>query len=104
MIDRLQAIAGSDPSALEGFVLAGGASSRMGIDKAKLMIGEATFVERTAAALSAVTSLVRVVGSPQKTGPSTLPPVGDVFENWGALGGLHAALSACGAAWAAVIA
>jgi molybdopterin-guanine dinucleotide biosynthesis protein A len=100
MMDQSQDGGRSDLSSLEGFVLAGGASSRMRSDKAKLVLNERTFVERTAA----VATVVSVVGSPEKTGQAKLRAVGDVFENWGALGGLHAALSACGATWAAVVA
>jgi molybdopterin-guanine dinucleotide biosynthesis protein A len=33
-----------------------------------------------------------------------LPDVPDVYMAWGALGGVHAALSACSAEWAAVVA
>jgi molybdopterin-guanine dinucleotide biosynthesis protein A len=89
---------------LEGFVLAGGASSRMGTDKAQLLINGQTFVERIATALAVVTNVVNVVGSLEKESESQLVNVKDVFEKWGALGGLHAALSACRATWALVVA
>src|ERR1700730_18428557 len=91
---------------IEGFILAGGASSRMGTDKARLVLGGQTFIERIASALSAIASRVTIVGSNRggadesvllsgrASGDShTLPVVHDVFEKWGALGGLHAALS-----------
>src|SRR2546430_17389866 len=47
---------------LEGFILAGGASSRMGVDKSELVLGGQTFVERVATALSAVTNTITVCG------------------------------------------
>ena len=88
---------------IEGFILAGGASSRMGADKSLLRLGRRTFVELAADALSPVARGVRVVGSTPAAGGHGLPVVRDVYENLGALGGLHAALSACGASWAAVV-
>lgn len=39
---------------IEGFILTGGASSRMGRDKSRLELGGKTFVERAAIALSAI--------------------------------------------------
>ena len=94
---------------IEGFILVGGASSRMGSDKAQLYLDGRSFVERVAGALSSVAARVSLVGASsaaaaagvQTTG---LPFVPDVYEKWGALGGLHAALCACRAPWAAVVA
>jgi molybdopterin-guanine dinucleotide biosynthesis protein A len=96
---------------IEGFVLAGGTSSRMGTDKAQLVLGGQTFIERIARALQSVASKVTVVGSNREgendrvnLSGHTLPVVPDVFEKWGALGGLHAALSAARTDWALVVA
>lgn len=77
----------------EGFILAGGASSRMGADKAALRLGGETFVGRIAGALRAVAPRVRVVSSRHAGEAWGLPVVSDVFESRGALGGLHAALA-----------
>jgi molybdopterin-guanine dinucleotide biosynthesis protein A len=88
---------------VEGFILAGGASSRMGTDKARLLIGDESFVQRIGRQLSKVTPKVSVVGKMDPTG-LTFPVVQDVHERWGALGGLHAALAACEAQWALVVA
>jgi molybdopterin-guanine dinucleotide biosynthesis protein A len=88
----------------EGFILAGGASSRMGTDKSRLVLGGRTFVERIETALSAIASNVRIVGPLENNPGSPLATVPDVFAAWGALGGVHAALSACGADWAVVVA
>jgi molybdopterin-guanine dinucleotide biosynthesis protein A len=88
---------------IEGFILVGGASSRMGADKALLRLGGRTFVELAAGALGSVAGVVRVVGSRPGTAGHGLAVVRDVYENLGALGGLHAALSACGVRWAAVL-
>ena len=88
---------------IEGFILVGGASSRMGADKSLLRLGRRTFVEIVAEALRPLANSVRVVGSRPSSAGHGLGVVPDVHENLGALGGLHAALSACGARWAAVV-
>lgn len=85
----------------EAFILAGGASSRMGTDKSQLLLEDQTFVKRIAATLLTVTNSVRLVGGQENSG---LPAVADVYPHWGALGGLHAALSACRSEWAIVVA
>ena len=88
---------------VEGFILAGGASSRMGRDKSSLRLGGRTFVERVAAALSQVTERVSVVSSRHEGECSGLPVVRDVFADAGALGGIHSALLQARAPWAAVV-
>ena len=88
-----------------GFILVGGASSRMGTDKARLDFGGQTFVERIRAALASVTTETSLVGAQEKCAAwPQLPAVPDVHVKWGALGGLHAALAACRAEWAAIVA
>jgi molybdopterin-guanine dinucleotide biosynthesis protein A len=102
---------------IEGFILIGGRSRRMGTDKARLMLGGQTFVEKIAVELLAVTPLVTIVGGTTsnavggtppaaelKTQNSKLKTISDVYPNWGALGGVHAALSACRAEWALTVA
>ena len=91
---------------IEGFILVGGASSRMGTDKALLELGGRSFVERIHAALSSITTKTSLVGPPERIGhrAAALPIVPDVHVEWGALGGLHAALAACRVEWAAVVA
>lgn len=89
---------------VQGFILVGGASRRMGQDKAQLRLGPETMLERLAARLYSVTSSVTLVGSPQAYVGHSLPTVPDVYEKWGALGGIHAALSAAKTDWIIVIA
>ena len=89
----------------------------MGTDKARLVLGRQTFIERIAVALSAVTSSVTIVGLSPEGGNEAVNPAGrepgnthflpavpDVFEKWGALGGVHGALAAARAEWAFVVA
>jgi molybdopterin-guanine dinucleotide biosynthesis protein A len=86
---------------IEAFILAGGASRRMGTDKSQLLIERQTFTERIAETLLQLTDSVVVVG---RAGESTLPGIPDVYPQWGALGGLHAALAACQREWAIIVA
>lgn len=88
---------------IEGFILAGGLSSRMGVDKARLRLGRRTFVEIAAGALTTISDSVSIVGARAGVESHGLRVVRDVHEGLGALGGLHAALGACGAQWAAVV-
>jgi molybdopterin-guanine dinucleotide biosynthesis protein A len=89
--------------AIEGYILAGGESRRMGTDKSRLVLDGQSFVERIAGELLVVTSSIKVVGNTPRTqfNQQTVP---DVYPRWGALGGVHAALSACSANWALVVA
>ena len=87
---------------VEAFILAGGASSRMGTDKSQLLIDRQTFTERISETLLKLTDSVTLVGRQLDT--SVLPSVPDVYPQWGALGGLHAALAACKRDWAIVAA
>jgi len=89
---------------IEGFILAGGASSRMGEDKSLLRLDGRTFVESAADALRSVSTSVGVVSSRHEAETHGLPLVRDLHAGLGALGGLHAALASCRAEWAAILA
>lgn len=78
---------------IDGYILAGGASSRMGTDKAALEVGGLSFVERVAAALRPVARELFLVSSRHGESRWGLPVVADLVENSGAMGGLHAALA-----------
>ena len=73
----------------------------MGTDKSQLLLENQTFVERIAATLLTVTNTIRLVGGSHNL---KLPVVADVYPQWGALGGLQAALSACRSEWAIIVA
>ena len=89
---------------IEGFILVGGLSSRMGTDKARLLVEGRTFVERIAGELARVAQSVTLVGNDSKDLTLKLPSASDVYKVWGALGGVHAAISACRSEWAMVVA
>ncbi len=81
------------PSGLIGVVLAGGLSSRLGHDKARIRLagGEsADLLARTAALLAPLTDKVVVVGREQ-AGYTCLP---DLDPGCGPVGGIHTALAA----------
>lgn len=88
-------------SPVTGAVLVGGASSRMGSDKAALVMDGSTMLERTLSTLRSLCSEVMVVGAVGQRVPelsSSAPPariVHDHRANAGPLAGLEAALAAC---------
>jgi molybdopterin-guanine dinucleotide biosynthesis protein A len=90
-------------SEVEGFILAGGASSRMGADKAALALDGETFVARVQHALGSVVARMSVVSSRAGHDALGLPVVRDVHAGAGALGGIHAALASSRAPWAFVV-
>ena len=87
---------------IDGFILSGGQSRRMGRDKCELTLNGQTFVERISDRMKPVTSSIRIIGRP--VAQSTLPQLADVYPDWGALGGVHAALANCSSEWALVVA
>lgn len=98
-------------TALDGYVLTGGRSSRMKTDKAALRFGDSTFAERAVAALQKIAarrvSLVvgtNQFGEPNKILPSGIPQINDVFPNKAALGGIYTALLCTKTEWAAILA
>lgn len=86
----------------QAFILAGGQSRRMGTDKSQLRIQNQTFTDRIAATLLEVTGSVTLVGAHQQN--PRFQTVADVYPQWGALGGLHAALANCRNEWALIVA
>ncbi len=91
-------------NSIEGFILVGGASSRMGTDKSRLLLNGETFVERIAKELLSLADSVKIVGNDSAHLDLQLPSAADIYPGWGALGGVHAALAACRSRWAAIVA
>ncbi len=89
---------------ISGFILVGGASRRMGTDKARLILKGQTFVQRIADELSRVAHSVTVVGRDVERLDVNLSGVADIYPDWGALAGIHGALAACQTPWALVVA
>jgi molybdenum cofactor guanylyltransferase len=88
-----------------GIILAGGRSSRMGIDKALLEIDGETLLARSTRAVSAVVNEVLIVGRtelpPQIVGT---PAIEDMYPGAGPLGGIASGLARVGAKRALVVA
>ena len=88
MYDRSMATVFTDVTA---FILAGGKSTRMGTDKALVMLEGRTLLARMLELARSICANVRIVGDPAKFG-AFASVVGDVFQACGPLGGIHAAL------------
>ena len=77
--------------AITAFILAGGKSTRMGADKAFVILDGQTLLARALNVARSLTPTVRIVGDAQKFSPFA-PTVEDIFPNCGPLAGIHAAL------------
>ena len=96
------------PSRRAGFVLAGGRSSRMGQDKARLPWKGSTRIESVAREVFLGAGNVTLIGSRsfsgERYGNLGFPIIYDEVEGRGPLGGLHAALSGTTAEWNLLVA
>lgn len=81
------------PFALTAFILAGGRSTRMGTDKAFVVLDGRTLLARALDLARSLSADVRIVGDPAKFA-SFAPVVEDLFPGCGPLAGIHAALRA----------
>jgi molybdopterin-guanine dinucleotide biosynthesis protein A len=87
-----------------GFVLVGGASRRMGRDKALLPLDGTTMVEQIASRVRNASGSVTLIGPPEKYGRLRLPVVPDEIGNCGPIGGLYTALHLTKADWNVLVA
>jgi len=81
----------ADSSDVTAFILAGGKSTRMGRDKAFVVLEGRTLLERMLDLAQSATAEVRIVGDPGKFS-NFATVVEDVFPGCGPLAGIHAAL------------
>jgi molybdopterin-guanine dinucleotide biosynthesis protein A len=89
-------VAGSailDHMKADGFVTAGGNSSRMGRDKAWLELDSVTMIERVIAALRPVTAGVTVIANRSEYARLNLPVVADTHPGIGPLEAIRTALA-----------
>ncbi len=87
-----------------GYVLAGGASSRMGSNKALLDFEGRPLVARAAAVVAATGIAVTVVGRPELYAPLGLQAVPDEEPGLGPLGGIATALAHSHRPWNLIVA
>ena len=85
-------------------MLAGGASSRMGRNKALLTLDRRTLVEIVAAAVREAAGNVTLIGPPEAYCDLGLPVTPDLRPNQGPLGGIETALSVTNAEWNLIVA
>src|ERR1700704_5665452 len=94
-----------------GFILAGGASSRMGRDKGLLDFGGVPLILHTARLLEPLVAEVTVVGSPGRYAKLGLRAIADEAQakcgpdgpNCGPLAGIAAALAATRSSWNLIV-
>jgi len=77
---------------IEGAILAGGQSSRMGRDKSALVLGGVSVLERVGGAMAPLVGRIRVIGD-RVTEPGGYAVQPDLRPGLGPLSGIHAALA-----------
>jgi len=87
-----------------GFVLAGGASRRMGRDKALLPYGGRTLVEHVAKTVSEAVGFVTVIGDPDRLPHLGVPVVPDELPGCGPASGIYTALRITQTEWNVLVA
>jgi molybdopterin-guanine dinucleotide biosynthesis protein A len=92
-------------NAISVFIQAGGDSSRMGVNKALLRIGDTTCLERVVFTARQISDDIAIVANaPSEYEQFGLPVYPDVCPGFGPLSGIHTALSYCRTDWALVLA
>jgi molybdenum cofactor guanylyltransferase len=91
---------------LEGAILAGGASRRMGRDKALLLLDGSSMLERVFESMAPLTPRIRIMGRSLglETRQGLIPAVPDRRPGLGPLSGIHTALLTASAEWVLVVA
>jgi molybdopterin-guanine dinucleotide biosynthesis protein A len=80
---------------VDGVILAGGQSRRMGQDKALMLLGGRTLLQRVIDVLAPIcTDLILVANEPERYAAFALKTAPDVYPGAGSLGGLYSGLAA----------
>ena len=93
----------SHPNPVAGFILVGGASSRMGVNKALLEISGASLLHRTARLLQPLVTDVTVIGPPEFYSQMGLRILPDDRPGLGPLGGIATALRVSSSPWNLIV-
>ena len=93
----------SHPNPVAGFILVGGASSRMGVNKALLEISGASLLHRTARLLQPLVTDVTVIGPPECYSQMGLRILPDDRPGLGPLGGMATALRVSSSPWNLIV-
>jgi molybdopterin-guanine dinucleotide biosynthesis protein A len=91
-------------SQVDGFILVGGKSSRMGRDKALLELAGTPLLTRVAALLVPLVAQIMLAGDPQQFGKFGYPVVEDRWPDAGPLGAIATALAASSEPWSFILA
>jgi molybdenum cofactor guanylyltransferase len=95
----------NDATSIAGFIVAGGQSSRMGVDKGLLEIAGVPMIVRAARLVeSVVGAAAGIVGTPEKYEGLGLRAIADDCPGCGPLGGIATALRASEADWNLIVA
>jgi molybdopterin-guanine dinucleotide biosynthesis protein A len=84
---------------IDAFVLAGGSSTRMGVDKALLPMGGQPMLLRMTRLVEPLVARVTVIGSPQRYAPLGVTVFPDDVPGFGPLGGILTALRHSQSIW-----
>jgi len=81
-------------SDITGVILAGGKSSRMGVNKSFLKLGNQTIIERIVDLMKSIfNEIIIVTNTPDEYKFLNLPLYGDIYKWKGPLAGIHSALT-----------
>jgi len=80
--------------AITGIILAGGKSSRMGVNKSFLKLGNQTIVERITVLMKSIfKGVIIITNTPAEYAFLQLPLYEDIYKEKGPLGGIHSGLT-----------
>jgi molybdenum cofactor guanylyltransferase len=93
-----------DTAPIAAFILAGGESSRMGMDKGLLEVDGAPLIVRTSQLIDALAGAATVIGRPETYQRLGLLAIADDWPGCGPLGGIATALRASDTEWNLIVA
>ena len=88
-----------EPNNITAIILAGGKSSRMGMDKGHVKIGGMTMIQHTINNAKRVTDQIIVIANNKNYNSLGVSVLSDVYTGKGPLGGIHAGLVRSNTAW-----